>query len=113
MFKDKHIKASTDSSGIVTEFIGKKLSSLPIAKDAHSQTTKTRERIRNDFPILTQEEIVSEMEKAFIEGLSSVDFFNKKITDDDKKTLQDLGYDVDITTSYYTSIIHIRISWNK
>lgn len=111
MFKKNHKKVTTEVQ--VTEVKENNFSSLPTAKDAYAQTQKIQKSNRNDFPVLTQNEIVSEIQRRIKDGHTWVDFYNQKLTDKDNKTLEDLGYIVEIVVPTYSSMIKVSISWEK
>lgn len=95
------------------EITENKLFSLPTANDAYLQITNSKKKIRDNFPISTQEEIIDKIQRSIENGYTNVIFFNKKITDEDKKVLEDLGYDIDIIVFPLSNMIRTFVSWKK
>lgn len=88
-------------------------SKLPTAKEAYAEFTKVKQSKADNYPVLTTSEIISEIKKKIAEGSTFVIFFNQKITDEDKKVLKSLGYEVEVNISQHSSHMCIRISWDK
>lgn len=111
MFKKNHKNVMSDVQ--TTEVKENKFSKLPTAEEAYAEFMKIKQSKADDYPVLTQKEIICEINKQIADGSTFADFFNKKITDKDKKALEEWGYKVEVSAYTSTSIIYIRISWNK
>lgn len=88
-------------------------SSLPKADDAYSQSKKIQESKKKEIPVLSKEEIIAKIEREINQGSISTVFLDKTISDEDKKALEDLGYEVKLSISESDSSIDVFIYWNR